>query len=133
MKASGQNDVTQYLHQQTLNQLQLNDTLGSILNNQQSLQRETFSMMNELSKRHENEQFIHDIQMFNRKNIDFDEWIAQIETVSNLTGKPEYILTLAKSSGSLYKMISQTPNNTACNELKSKIPRSLFFSGNKCA
>ena len=31
------------------------------------------SMMNEMSKRHENEQLIHDIQMFNRKNIVFDE------------------------------------------------------------
>ena len=41
--------------------------------------------MNEMSKRHENEQF----QMFNGKNIDFDEWIAQIEKVSNLTGKSE--------------------------------------------
>ena len=39
----------------------LSDTLASILNNQQSLQRETISMMNEISKRHENEQFIHDI------------------------------------------------------------------------
>ena len=53
-------------------------------------------MMNEMSKRHENEQFIHDIQMFNGKNIDFDEWIAQIEKVSNFTGKPEYVLTLVK-------------------------------------
>ena len=97
-KDSIQNDVvTQHLHQQMLNQSQLNDTLGSILNNQQSLQRETTSMLNETSKRHENEQFIHDIQIFIGKNIDFDEWIAQIEKVSNLTGKPEYVLTLAKS------------------------------------
>ena len=51
-------------------------------------------MMNEMSKRHEYEQFIHDIQMFNGKNIDFDKWIAQIDKVSNLTGKPEYILAL---------------------------------------
>ena len=71
-----------------LNQSQLNDTLGSILKNKQSLQRETFSMMNEISKRHENEQFTHDIHMFNTKNIDFDEWIAHLEKVSNLTGKP---------------------------------------------
>ena len=72
-----QNDVvTQHLHQQMLNQSQLNDTLGSILNNQQSLQRDTISMMNKMSKRHENEQFIHYMQMFNGKNIDFDECIA---------------------------------------------------------
>ena len=35
--------------------------------------------MNEMSKRHENEHFIRDIQIFDGKNIDFDEWIAQIE------------------------------------------------------
>ena len=68
--------VSQHLHQQLLNQSQLNDNLGSILNNQQSLQRETMSMMNEMFTRHENVQFIHEIQMFNGKNIDFDEWIA---------------------------------------------------------
>ena len=67
-KDSTQNDVvTQHLHQQMLNQSQLNDTLGWILNNQQSLQRETISMMNEMSMRHENEQFIHDILMFNER------------------------------------------------------------------
>ena len=78
-------------------------------------------MMNEMSKRHENEQFICDIQIFNGKNIDFDEWIAQLEKVSNLTGKPEYILTLAKSSGTPYKIISHTPSNTAWNKLKRKL------------
>ena len=60
--------VTQHLQQQTLNQSQLNDTLGLTLNNQQSLQRKTISMMNEMLKRHKNEQFIHDIPMFNGKN-----------------------------------------------------------------
>ena len=50
--------------------------------------------------------------MFNGKNIDFDEWIIQIEKVSKLMAKPEYVLTLAKSSGTTYKMISQTPNDT---------------------
>ena len=78
-------------------------------------------MMNEMSKRHENEQFIHDIQMFNGKNVNFDEWIAQIEKVSNLTHKQEYVLTLTKSSGTPYKMISQTPSNTAWSELRRKL------------
>ena len=113
--------VTQHLQQQTLNQLQLNDTLGSILNNQQSLQEETISMMNKMSKSHGNEQFIHDIPMFNGKNVDFDEWIVQIEKVSNLTGEPEYILTLAKSSGTPYKMTSQTFSNTAWSKLKKRL------------
>ena len=113
--------MAQHLHQQMLNQSQLNDTLGSVLNNQQSLQRETISVMNEMSERHKSEQFIHDIQIFNGKNIDFDEWIAQIEKVSNLTGKPEYVLTLVKSSGTPYEMISETPSNTPWSKLKKKL------------
>ena len=133
-KDSAQNDVvTQHLHQQMLNQSQLNDTLGSILNNQQSLQRETITMMNEMFKRHENEQFIHDLQMFNGKNIDCDEWIAQIEKISNLTGKPEYILTLAKSSGTSYKMISQTPSNTAWSKLKKKLQEFYSLVAHACS
>ena len=59
--------------------------------------------------------------MFNGKNIDFDEWIAQIKKVSNLTGKPEYVLTLVKSSATPYKMISQTLSNTAWSKLKRKL------------
>ena len=63
-KDSTLNDVlTQHLQQQMLNQSQLNDTLGSILNNQHLLQRETISMMNEMLKRHENKEFIPDIKM----------------------------------------------------------------------
>ena len=42
--------------------------------------------MNEMSKRHENEQFIRDIHIFDGKNIDFDELIAQIEKEACLTG-----------------------------------------------
>ena len=85
-------------------------------------------MMNEMSKRHENEQFIHDIQMFNGKNIDFDALTAQIEKVSNLTGKQDYILTLAKSSDTPYKMISLylTPSNTAWSKLKKNCKRSIL-------
>ena len=48
-------------------------------------------MMNKMLRRKENEQFIHDIQMFNTKNIDFDERIVQIEKVSKLMGKPGYL------------------------------------------
>ena len=69
-------------------------------------------MMNEMSKRHENEQFIRHIQIFDGKNIDFDEWITQIEKVALLTGKSEYKLALTKSSNTLYKMILQCPSET---------------------
>ena len=59
--------------------------------------------------------------MFNGKNIDFDEWIVQIEKVPNLTGKPEYVLTLGKPSGTPYKMIPQTLSNTAWSKLKKSL------------
>ena len=87
-------------------------------------------MMNEMSKRYKNEQFIHDIQMVNGKNIDFDNWIVQIGKVSHSTGKPEYVLTLAKSAGTPYKMISQTPSNTTWSELKRKLQEVYILSGN---
>ena len=53
--------VVQHSQQQALTQSQLNDTLNSILSNQQNLQRETVSVMDEMSKRHDSEQFIRDI------------------------------------------------------------------------
>ena len=85
-----------------------------------------------MSKRHENEEFIHGIQIFNGENIDFDEQIAQIEKVSNLTGKPEYIVALAKSSDTPYKTISQTPSYTTWNNTKKESAKVLFFGGNRC-
>ena len=83
--------------------------------------------MNKMLKRHENEQFICDIPMFNGKNIDFGEWIAQIDKVSKLTGKPEYVLALAKSSGTPYKMISHTPSNTVWSDLKRRLQEVYDF------
>ena len=79
--------------------------MSFILSSQKNLQQETVSVMNEMSKRHENEQFIRDIQIFDGKNIDLSEWIAQIKKVAHLTGKSEYLLALAKSSNTPYKMI----------------------------
>ena len=50
-----------------------------------------------------------------------------MEKVSKLMGKPEYILTLAKSSGIPYKMISLTPNNTVWSELKRRLQEVYSF------
>ena len=113
--------VVQHLQQQALNQSQLNNTLSSILSSHQNVQQETVSVMNEMSKRHENEHFIRDIQIFDGKNIDFDEWIAQIEKVACLTGNSEYLLALAKSSNTPYKMIPQCPKETLWDDLKCKL------------
>ena len=78
-------------------------------------------MMNEMSKRHEIEQFIRDIQIFNGENIDFDEWIPQIEKLAILSGKSEYTLALAKSPNTPYKLISQCPRETPWVDLKQKL------------
>ena len=75
-------------------------------------------MMNGMSKTCENKQFIRHIQIFDGKNIEFNEWITQIDKVVLLTGKPEYLLALAKSSNTPYKMISQNPNDTPGDDLK---------------
>ena len=77
--------------------------------------------MNEMSKRHENEQFIRDIQIFDGKHIDCNKWIAQTEKVVLLTGKPGYLLALAQSSNIPYKMISQCLNETPWDDLKCKL------------
>ena len=113
--------VAQHLQQHTLNQSQLHDTLSSIFSCLQNLWQEMVSVMNEMSKRHENGQFIRDIHIFDNKNIYFDEWIAQIEKVVLLTGKSEYLLALAKSSNTPYKMILQCPTETPWGDLKCKL------------
>ena len=61
------------------------------------------------------------------KNIDFGEWIVQIEKISKLMGKPEDVLTLAKLSGTSYKMIPQTSSNTVWSELKRRLQEVYSF------
>ena len=51
--------------------------------------------------------------------------------VAILTGNPEYLLTLAKSSGTPYDHISDSKQH-CMEQAKMKIARSLFFSGNGC-
>ena len=91
--------------------------LGSILSSQQNLQWETVSVMNKMSERHENEQCIRDTQIFDGKNIDFDEWVVQIKKVAFLTGKSEYTLALAKSN-TPYKLILQCSSEAPWDNLK---------------
>ena len=69
--------VVQCLQQQALNQSQLNDTLSSIWRSQQNLQQETVSVISEMSKRHVNEQFIRDIQIFYGKYVAFTIFLEQ--------------------------------------------------------
>ena len=42
-------------------------------------------------------------------------------------GKPEYVLTLATSSGTPYKMISQAPSNTVWSKLKRRLQEVYSF------
>ena len=54
------------------------------------------------------------------KNIDFDEWITQIEKVVLLTGKLEYI-SFSQIIKHPIQMISQCPNETPWDDLKCKL------------
>ena len=83
-------------------------------------------------QRHENEQFIRDIQTFDGKNIDFNEWITQIKKIALLTGKPEYMLALAKLSNTPDKMISQYSNETPWDDLKCKLQEVYSMVATEC-
>ena len=49
------------------------------------------------------------------------------KNISKSMGKPEHFLTLAKSSGTPYKMISQTPSNTVWSKLKRRLQEVYSF------
>ena len=89
-------------------------------------------MMSEMLKRHENEQSIHDIPMFSGKNIDFDEWIVQIEKVSKLMGKPEYVLTLTKSSGTPYQNDLLDSKQYCMEQIKKETARGILLCHSRC-
>ena len=75
----------------------------TLLNGQQDLQRQLFNMMQDKIHRHEYDNLMRDIPIYDVINMELADWLLQIEKVALLTHSQEHEITTAKSISTPYK------------------------------
>ena len=64
-------------------------------------------MMQGITHRHEYDNLMMDIPIYDGKNMEPADWLLQIEKVVSLTHSQEYELATAKSTSTPYKMLKR--------------------------
>ena len=68
---------------------QFNESLITLLNDQQDLQKQSLEMMKKMTHRHEHDNLMTDIPLYDRKNMELTDWLLQIGKVALLTNSQE--------------------------------------------
>ena len=68
--------------------------------------------MQDVTCRHESENLMRDIPIYDRKNMGLADWLLHIEKVASLTHIQEYKLATTDSTSKTYKMLKRLGNNT---------------------
>ena len=90
---------------------QFNQPIITLLSGQQNLQTQLLDMMKNMTRQHEYENVMRDINICDGKNIDLADWLLQIEKVAALTNIQEHELVTAKSTETPYKMFKRMGND----------------------
>ena len=96
-------DLRVYLGENTTN-----NSLLNILDTQCKVQQETTQALSTIIKLQDtraNDAFLSDLHSFNGKPDEFLKWIAAIERVANVTGRPARELATAKAEGAVFKCL----------------------------
>ena len=62
-----------------------NESLLTLLNGQEDLQKQSFNMIQDITHRQEYENLMRDIPICDVKNMDLADWLLQIKKVASLT------------------------------------------------
>ena len=81
-----------------------NESLITLLSDQQDLQKQSLNMMLDITCRHEYDNVMRNIPIYDGKNMKLADWQLQIEKVASLTHSQEYKQDTAKSTSVPYKM-----------------------------
>ena len=63
----------------------LNESLLTLLNGEQDLQKQSFNMIPNITCRQEFDNLMIDIPIYDGQNMDLADWLLQIEKVASLT------------------------------------------------
>ena len=105
-----------------------NNSLLNILDTQCKVQQETTQALSTIIKLQDtraNDAFLSDLHSFNGKPDEFLKWIAAIERVANVTGRPARELATAKAEGAVFKCLQGITYSTDWEGCK-KILRESF-------
>ena len=94
--------------QQSFGDSMMNTSLLNILDKQSQVQQDTTQALSSIIKLQDtraNDAFLSDLHSFNGKPDEFLKWIAAIERVSNVTGRPARELAAAKAEGAVFKCL----------------------------
>ena len=98
-----------------------NESLIALLNGQQDLQKQSLNMMQDITQRHEYDNLIRHIPIYDGKNMELADWLLQIEKVALLSHSQENKLAKAKSTSTPYKMLKRIDNNANWEDIKRKL------------
>ena len=71
--------------------------------------------------RHEYDNHMWDISVYDGKNMDFADWLLQIEKVALLANSKEYKLATAKSTSNPYKMLKRLDGGRSWPDIKKRL------------
>ena len=97
-----------------------NESLLTLLNRQQDLQKQSFNMIQGMACRHEYDNLMRGILIYDGKNMDLADWLLQMGKVVSLTHSQEYETATAKSTSSPYKMLKRIGNDFDWHDIKKK-------------
>ena len=98
-----------------------NESLITLLNGQQDLQKQSLNIMQDITNRYEYNNLMRDIPIYDRKNVELADWLLQIEKVALFTHSQGYEVATAKSTSTPYKMLRKLCNNTNWQDIKRKL------------
>ena len=97
-----------------------NESLLTLLNRQQYLQKQSFNMIKDITHRQEYDNLMRDIPIYDAYNRDLADWLLQIEKDASLPHNQVYELATTKSTTTLYKMLKRLGNDLDWLEIKKK-------------
>ena len=82
------------------------ESLITLLNGQQDLQKQSLHIMQDMTCRLMYDNLMRDIPILDEKNMELADWLLQIKKVALLTNNQEYELATAKLRSKPYKILT---------------------------
>ena len=103
-----------------------NESLLTLLNGQQDLQRQSLDMIQDMTCRHEHDNLMRDILIYDGKNMELADLLLQIKMVASLTHSQKYELATAISTSTPYKILKRLGGNLDWQDNKRKLEEVYF-------
>ena len=100
---------------------QFNESLITLLNGQQDKQKQSLNMLQDMTCRHDYDNLMRDILIYNGKNIKLADWLLQIGKVALSTNSQECELATAKLMSAPYKMLKRMHRDRNWQYIKKKL------------